>query len=695
MLTVRFLKASLGALAVAMPLVLVGVVGVSPAQADVVPTPISVLPSEIVSGVGSSQVGYASAARMAQVYKFLTSPATVAALKDQAAGTATEAETAEISAAAESQAVPLALGGLTKVAGGVGVAYTGYKIGTSMGAPIAGKITTSIWGVDANDLVCGAASNGGVGQKMLSFFAGQDCSKFGAADGFTPNQDASATATLAPLCGSAGDCLTYLGAGDNTWTSSGGQTLHDASLCFTMSGPSNAGGVGDPVVAYTATLSDGRDFSRVNGSGVTSVSNLGYNPGTTPPCGSATAGIKEVLRASDPTDPDFQSVLSTLKVQCMFIYDGSGTQTCADPTADKPTAGNADPERTVSCDITASDGSTYTQNSAQFQESDVDWSKMIPACPTLDAGLLPTSTKLTLHTVGGSDQTLWSHDLSSDQTSDLDKYKECLTTVCQLILSKGSVSCFDSTTLCTDWYTDPTKSDDYTCTYDGQTVDLSECNVYEPTWTADAQRTGQIYADPVTAKPAPPTPDTKETAAVSPGTDSTVQNAPAAKGADCFPGGWAAFNPLEWVEKPVQCVFTWAFIPSATSLATAQTQVASDVQNSSIGTLTSDAGQFSVIGIADGGCAGIPFQFDMYSLHVDAHLLAACPGDPLAAVAATTHTILTAVIVSAGVLASLRYIAMIFGGAGLGGIQTEFRMSDKRAEDQGIVPPRWGRGGFL
>lgn len=672
-MSVRFLKALVSAAALVTPFLLVGIAGTDPALAAVSPvTPLSVLPSQVVSGTSAATTADASIVRMAQIYKFLTAPTTVAALKAQSAGTATAAQTAEIASAASASRIPLALGGLAKGAGAVGVAYTGYKIGTGIGATQAGKITTALYGVDANELVCEQAGAGSVGQGLLSFFSGQQCADFNATKDQPLNTDVKSGAAKGKICDSAGWCIEMTGVTYNRQVSSGGSVW--------------AGGDGNYKIPVRCAIEDPRfdleHLTLILASGATQPANA--QPGQ---------GRWGNAEFEDQNDSCTPSTATKFEKAWGWPNQANGPDEIVafkmgDQTA-PITAAPADPDRFISCNITDSNGGQAIAQGGTFKETDSDWNAAIPECPTLDAGLLPVKTELILHTVGGADQTLWSHDLGQDQRDALEKNKDCLTTVCQLILEKDGKSCFDSTDLCTGWYADPHKEDTYTCRYNGAQVELTECNVYRPSWEPDQVAQGVKYADPVTAEPRPASPNTQEQEAVSPSAGTGVANQPADQGKNCFPSGWGVLNPLEWVQKPVQCAFTWAFVPKTSAITTAQNTVATNVANSGIGSLTTALAGFGVIGIGDGGCSGIPIDFKMYTLEVDSHLLAACHGDPLEAVAASTHTILTAVITSAAILASLRYVAVIFGYSGFGGIQSEFRMSDKRAEDRGEVPPSW------
>lgn len=686
-MTVRFLSRVLAPAALVLPLALVGAIGV-PSSAQAVtgtPTPLSVLPSQIVSGTTPTTGGAladSQAVRMAQVWKFVTSPDVVAALKSQQAGTATKTETDLIAAAAKNIKIPTGLGTLVKGAGAAGVAYTGYTVGTSLGSLAADGITTSLWGIDSNDLVCSAAD--GVGQGFLSFFAGQDCADFNATKDQVINGDAVGSRppgwVYYPVGWGCSDpavlSTCYTGYTFNVQPQA---VTGDQPFTVSQMNEKGNGGVylvgscrNDATGAITNAFGgDSRDFSSSRGFVQSWVINC--QPGT---------ALYALSLGTDPTltQPDD----SYTKYGNRRIWFSSASPNYTPGLS-------ANPDRYISCDIKGTDGSYASIAGATFTETMQDWSSAVPACPTLPAEVLPDTTTLTLHTVGGSDQVLWTSKLPPETAQALTgKYKTCLSTVCQLILKKNGVSCFDGAD-CTGWFTDPARDTTYTCEYASQAVALSECTVYAPTWQPDALRTGEVYGDPITGKPAPNSPDPIERAAAPvKGTDNATQTAPHGNADDpsreCFPGGWSVFNPIEWVQKPIQCAFSWAFIPRASVLKATQDKVTTALDNSGLGTIQRNTTNLALVGIPGGGCGGIPLRFDLggsKGVHVDTHILAACPGDPLAPAAATTKTILTGLIITAGFLSILRYIATIFGMSGLGGIEREFRMSEKRAEAAG------------
>ena len=337
----------------------------------------------------------------------------------------------------------------------------------------------------------------------------------------------------------------------------------------------------------------------------------------------------------------------------------TGIRSTNDPSAESDaTIASGDPDRYIKCTVTDTNGTDYGANTATFRES----GGAVPALPniTLPAGAVMASSSCSLvsgNTTVGVD---WLPKVSTTpayqkQATDLPDTMDGSKAL-QLRKADGTV-CTQGDTACAGWFTDTNKATDYQCYLGTHSVDLSECTTlapsFEPGVTPDT-----ALGDPKTGKAITnPTPTSD---------DAQTQNNPADQGKPCFPSGLSAFNPLQWVERPVQCVMTWAFIPKAGAMDDIQDEVADDVNKSSIGKAKTILAGLGLVNVSDGGCSGVPITFDMYSLHVKGSLLAACPGDPLQAVAATTHTILNATVISVGALAGLRYLAQVFGFSGLG-----------------------------
>lgn len=83
---------------------------------------------------------------------------------------------------------------------------------------------------------------------------------------------------------------------------------------------------------------------------------------------------------------------------------------------------------------------------------------------------------------------------------------------------------------------------------------------------------------------------------------------------DCLPSGWGLFNPVDWVVKPLKCVFRWAFVPS-TALSARLATVRDSFSGSGVGVLISAVGDVNgaVGGVLDGlsggnNCQGPAFK---------------------------------------------------------------------------------------
>jgi hypothetical protein len=143
-----------------------------------------------------------------------------------------------------------------------------------------------------------------------------------------------------------------------------------------------------------------------------------------------------------------------------------------------------------------------------------------------------------------------------------------------------------------------------------------------------------------------PTPDTG-----SPNLDPNTNDT------NCWPGGTAAFNPLEWVLQPVKCALSWAFVPRQ---AVAQTQM-TKVQNAfnkvpvvaSVGTVTTAIGTLGGGAGGGTGCEGPQFQFDFQTVHETMHPFSAC-AEPVATMARITNALTTVVVIVLGVLGVVR-----------------------------------------
>lgn len=110
------------------------------------------------------------------------------------------------------------------------------------------------------------------------------------------------------------------------------------------------------------------------------------------------------------------------------------------------------------------------------------------------------------------------------------------------------------------------------CKWGGYTLPASEC---KPQW--DTNTDGK--PDTGTETNATPLPSPSPTYQPPVAPEVIPPPMPAdGDGSRCWPSGWAAFNPLEWVLKPTMCALSWAFVPSSTSTQTFRTQAATITQ---------------------------------------------------------------------------------------------------------------------
>lgn len=277
------------------------------------------------------------------------------------------------------------------------------------------------------------------------------------------------------------------------------------------------------------------------------------------------AGMKLYGLAAPGTasSPDMNDLLST--------YTPSGS------TA--PVTGGATNDREWDLATTCADGFVNHQYSATFKETD----NPFPPVPSpWDCGShgLVTSWVLQLDNASGLKvMTIESWAVPSAVSQLTTTYPACAGTQCTVVLWKVNGTayedCFASQSLCDGWSTDTNRATDYACTYGPQglaygasgvtDIGLPGCYMYGPTFSPSQRAAGVIYSDPSVDPATPGTKVNQPAPVATPGGPSTASTA-------CFPSGWAAFNPFEWVLKPVECALVWAFEPDPNAVATALNQ---------------------------------------------------------------------------------------------------------------------------
>lgn len=144
---------------------------------------------------------------------------------------------------------------------------------------------------------------------------------------------------------------------------------------------------------------------------------------------------------------------------------------------------------------------------------------------------------------------------------------------CELDIFIDGKRCYEGSDLCKIWtkvaQKEPGRVD---CKWGTQVMPITVCNVlthfYEPDTTTT---TGTETTTPTTGTDTSTDTTTGTTTVVNPDkplTNTTNDTATA----KCLPEGWAKFNPIEWIYRPVLCAVKEAFIPQ-TSLTTRLTRM--------------------------------------------------------------------------------------------------------------------------
>lgn len=627
--------------------------------------PVNILPSVATGGAPAVSSPEALALMMLQWSKdprFWSAAQAVQDYQANPSGPApTPAQTEEVATQTKKFAVPAfkAAPLLRSVGGAVSVVST-LQMGTSIGHDF-----TQVTGFN-DDVVC--ASTDGVLQSVASFLSGVDCTSYNALEPGEIDNDASTGYSMQPVCSSSGSCVT--GIDKSVAFIDGSGAVGQGYVCFTVTG--NPSGVS---FGYTSAGFNDKSHGQLGA----------YNSGVVQgPAGTSAISTKGGCAAADfflnvlanggSVVGPLTEAMQTLVPRCFAVgairttADGTCTSTSGGPAPTPVEAPNAHPTRTWRCVITAVSGNVYSAVSDPWHEGDP---QPPIECPALSAGDVPAHQSI--YEDGGPSPILWGDsDTTPEYKSFGTDYAECGTGLCQLTLTKSgsTTTCFQTPDDCKDWFTDPNKASDYSCKYGTHVVDLSECNLYRPTFDPAQVLKGQQYADPETGNmPGGQTGPKGGTLAPHTPVDDPDQER------DCFPTGWSALNPVEWVLKPVTCAIQWAFVPSPEHIADVETQVKTEYDDSPPGKV----GAF-VAGLtfpaAPTGCSGLTLDLSGWKTTAPAgffgswdgqvHLLAACEGDTMHPWAVMVNLVLSAGVIFAGVRALLSLAGRLFGYTGPG-----------------------------
>jgi hypothetical protein len=156
--------------------------------------------------------------------------------------------------------------------------------------------------------------------------------------------------------------------------------------------------------------------------------------------------------------------------------------------------------RTYECVITFADGGSVQQTSPAGSEGDGQF--YAPECPAIGKTQVPVDVKIYLTSPEGTrGETLLSDQPTTQAYQNWKaSYPGCGNDSCLLDLQRNGVSCLFQQINCDGWNTDPNEATTYTCLYGGNTIALTECNIYSTTFNATNRANGHAYADPSTGE---------------------------------------------------------------------------------------------------------------------------------------------------------------------------------------------------
>jgi hypothetical protein len=248
-----------------------------------------------------------------------------------------------------------------------------------------------------------------------------------------------------------------------------------------------------------------------------------------------------------------------------------------------------------------SDGSTLTGSTGTFNDTDVAPPNVsIPPCPsgTTPTSIVPSDSPGT----GGSalDAPTWNAPTVWG-TPASDPYAGC---------DPGGAYA-----PCPLYWQEVTVPNAWTVAYDDNALDwqdITDPNVTQNTLPSDTSLQSAFGSS--SSKLAGPYTDTSDSTksdyyravwgpyvlTVLDGAESDIQRsltpgttpAPSNLSDNCFPSGWSAFNPIEWVEKPVRCVLVWAFAPDSPTVQADVTGLSSTWSSSPPGVAAGVVGSF-------------------------------------------------------------------------------------------------------
>jgi hypothetical protein len=250
---------------------------------------------------------------------------------------------------------------------------------------------------------------------------------------------------------------------------------------------------------------------------------------------------------------------------------------------------------------------------------------MIPSCSAAGYGDHAKGVDIAIKLPGRTDyQPAWSVDADPQPL-----YPDCdpsQTVGCILRVEVDGTVCTVGDEDCVNWMALPTSR--LRCLWGPYAVSLVQCDMLERAYQTGGAQISDATTDgnPATGTDANPTPTgtaaapfptsvpvpTSTPSPIPTPTTPTPENpdpVPVDSGQGCYPTGTAAWNPVEWVLRPVQCALVWAFVPPAgldTRLAEFDAAWDSSDAGTWVSTITDPAGDVVDAFASGGGACGGP-----------------------------------------------------------------------------------------
>lgn len=538
-------------------------------------------------------------------------------------------------------------------------AQPGYKpkVGTG-GAVIAatayafrGEVANgvlSLFGMDANAAVCGHGGNGG----FVNFITGQDCSMYEQSDAMLDAQNDDFVAGL-----SAGEsCGTYTTAYGQVCVKPLGSAVYNGTAypCFSTPEPSPApSGTRLYVASYTAA-----GVLRGNMLDLRAWGDSTPLTGPANSCATKYGGTANV--STFPADFNQPYPTDGVTAKWGICFSGSATSgrspLCSALTAATATTVTnlpTDPPRWIECKIHWSNGSIQTGTTATFTESEGAYPD--PVCPTAPAGATPDRMTLTVMGSGLTPYVYFDQEATDEYAAFMADHAECIQDACFLdvVQVETGLSCFSPTITdsCREWFTDPARDTKYKCQYGGKDKPMQSCYVYANVFNADKRAAGLAYVDPLTGEEVPGAVTSTRADEYAMGQGIRPGGATAPR--SCW-GGTAAWSPVDWVLRPIQCAAEWAFVPRPAVVDEALTDLDESYQLTPAGAVGAAVGGWSVAPVM----TGCKITYTHWNTGQLMTAVDACPGSTFAPVAQISRVL----SVAGAVVTAIALYRRIVGG---------------------------------